>query len=553
MRQDGILTVRDYLEVFRRRRLSILLVALLGVALAFVYGRASGKAEPLYRASADGLLDSGAAPGSLDSSPSSASEPQALRIAQTQADVASGREVAKRVLAATKTGDMSPEEFLESASVSPKTGSAFLTFSAIHPNQAQAIRLATQFARQALLHRKQLEAQSLRRARRELERRIASLRRQQPIQQDEPRPLLDALVEKLSEVRTLEALQAGSTLLVQPARVTPVGGRSWVRLLGLGYGLGLFLGVLAAFVRESLDTRIRSAAAAASELRLPLLGSVPYQRRRMRVAQAPAMVAAPSSIEAEAFRKLRATIQVVARRSSMRSLMVTSAIAEEGKSTVVANLGVAFARAGHHVIVVDLDVRSPSLQQLFVLDDTVGLTDVVSGRVSLDRALTTVDVSQTSAPAISRGMGPFRRTQRAQSDNDQVGQGGRLEVLTTGRLTVEPGEFVGDERVAQTIGHLTDRADLILIDTPPLLSVSDALSLSVLVDAVLVVVQVRQRTLSSHLVELERALAICPAAKLGVVAIGARERDESHSYYQEPTLDQPHLALADARAREAGR
>jgi len=545
---EGIVTLRDYLEVLRRRRLIVVGVALLGMLLAFGYGYGSGDASTLYRASADGLLNSGVAPGSLDSSPTFASEPQAIRIAETQAEIASAPVVARRVLAATGTRDLSTTELLAAASVSPKGDTAFLTFTIAHIDRGVASRLASEYARQALLHRKELETLSLRRARRELETRIAALNRQQPAEDDEPRPLLEALVGKANEIRTLEALQAGSTLLIQPPTVASIESESWARILGLGLALGLVLGIVVAFVRESLDTRVRSAAGASSELRLPLLGRVPRSRRRHRATHGPAMLVASGGMEAEAFRKLRTTLHMLNRRTSVQTVMVTSAIAREGKSSVVANLGVAFARAGQRVILVDLDLRNPSLQRIFGLEQGLGLTDVVGGQISLDQALTSIALRDNHAPAIPRVASNRDEPPRPATGNGHSRLEGRLEVLGAGKLPTEASEFVSDERIAKTLREAADRADLVIIDTPPLLAVADALSISTNVDAMLLVVQLR-RTRQSHLVELDRALTTSPALKLGVVAVGTREGDESHAYYQDGSVQQSELALARLRTR----
>jgi capsular exopolysaccharide synthesis family protein len=188
----------------------------------------------------------------------------------------------------------------------------------------------------------------------------------------------------------------------------------------------------------------------------------------------------------------------------VKSIIVTSTAQGEGKSTTAANLAVTVARSGRHVILVDLDLRHPGIDRFFDLGDRPGLASVAEGALDLDDALSAVDV-RTSSSATSSG---------------------ELEILTLGPAPSDPGEFLSSSFVPDTLAALAARCDLLLIDTPPLLAVSDAMTIATRTDALILVAgvnQVRRATLA----ETRRVLETCPAFTLGFIATGSNsgERD----------------------------
>ena len=198
------------------------------------------------------------------------------------------------------------------------------------------------------------------------------------------------------------------------------------------------LGLGLAFLWEALETRARTAEEVSARLGgLPLLGRVPEPPKRLRRAGKLVMLEEPASVQAEAFRMLRAKLDFVTLDRDVRTIMVTSALEQEGKSTTVANLAVAFARAGKRVVLVDLDLRRPVLARFFDLKGP-GLTQVALGHVPLEEALTQIviaDPPRAEAPAAPRrgGDGNGNRTRELS---------GLLEVLPSGPIPPDPGEFV---------------------------------------------------------------------------------------------------------------
>lgn len=210
---------------------------------------------------------------------------------------------------------------------------------------------------------------------------------------------------------------------------------------------------------------------------------------------------------------LRTNLQFASLTSEgvVRTLLVTSAVAQEGKSTTAANLAVAEARAGKHVLLVDLDLRAPFIDRFFRLMRAEGVTDVALGEASLEEALIPIDL--TLGSALEPPPAPVASTAEGR---------GTLTVLVSGRRPPDPGEFIGSARLAQILEELERRFELVIIDTPPVLRVGDAMTLSTRVDGILVVTKlnlIRRQMLS----ELRHALAAAPAAKLGFIITGSRD------------------------------
>ena len=234
------------------------------------------------------------------------------------------------------------------------------------------------------------------------------------------------------------------------------------------------------------------------------------------------MLEEPDAGYAESFRMLRTNLEFVMLDQEVRTIQITSAVEEEGKSTTAANLAVAFARAGKRVILIDLDLRKPRLQQLFGTDGGPGITDVVRG-VPIDTALSRVpiqrDVHDQNGVEVSDVVSP------GPAGN---GAGGSLGVLTAGHIPPNPGELLGSQAVANVVGQLRERADLLLIDSPPLLHVGDPMTVSAMVDAVVIIARL-ELLRRNNLTEMHRLLSTMRARKLGFV-LTAADAEEGYGY-----------------------
>jgi succinoglycan biosynthesis transport protein ExoP len=251
-----------------------------------------------------------------------------------------------------------------------------------------------------------------------------------------------SFVEALEETKgqqnpSVRVVVASPPLL--PSR--PVAPRKTLYLV-LGALLGLVLGVGAAIIREARSPRIRSGEDVAATTGLPVLGSMARSRRRNR--ESLVMVNDPLSARAEEYRRVRTNLEALIGDDKGRSFVVSSATAMEGKTLIAANLGIAFAQAGYRVVLVDANLRNPGLAEVMGLRSALGLTDVLADGVSVEHALQT-----------------WR-------------EGLRLNLLDAGPQPQNPSELLGSQRFAEVLDELTERADIVIVDSPALLPTTDA-------------------------------------------------------------------------------
>jgi succinoglycan biosynthesis transport protein ExoP len=527
--QEGrpVSTLRDYLRILRRRKWVLLPAVIIAPAIAVLL---SSRQPVVYEASAQVLIDRHSLPASLtDTSDPSQTDP--TRLLTTQAQLARVPAIARTTLSEAGLRDRSASDLLGASRVSSGIDSDILTFTVEDPEAPIAVRLATEYGRQFIAYKGELDARTLEAARASVKEQIEKLH----AAGDTHSPLYESLVEKADQLTTVEALSPSSAVLVRPAtgaaRLAPPVVRNGVLalLLGLMTSIGL------AFLWDALDSRVRSAEEIGGHLSLRLLGRLPRPPRSLRKARRLAMLAAPDSPYAEPFRMLRSSLEfALARLQSSRRhspagertllysseqdaspltgqgasrLMVTSAVEGEGKSTTVANLAVALALEGRHVVLLDLDFRRASLHRFFDLEPRPGLMEVLGGSVELSTAITYVDLGEelgaASRAPVNRGAAKPR-----------------LGVLPLGASPLHGGDLavtLGLDRALEQIGN---EADLVLIDGPPLLRVGDAMALTSYVHGLLVVASL-STVRPPILHELNRVLEDCPPVKLGFIVTGA--------------------------------
>jgi Mrp family chromosome partitioning ATPase/capsular polysaccharide biosynthesis protein len=518
-------TLRDYLQVVRRRKWVIVQAVVIVPVAALAFSLAQ---QSKYRASAEVLIsqqDLSAQLTGTQSTPPNAND------LQTQAELARVPAVARRAIGSLHLA-MTPATFLAQTSASASTTSNLISFSATNHDPALASRMATAYAQAYVRYRFASETAPIEAARKDLAKRIA----------DTPHGALrNTLLEKEQTLAEMVALRTSDASVVREAGAAAQTAPRTKRNTLLGFVLGVFLGIGLAFLRESLDTRVRSAETIGYRLELPLLARLPEPPRKLRVDDRLAMLSEPTGVQAEAFRMLRTNLEFAALGKGVQTVMITSAVEKEGKSTTIANLAIAIARAGQRVILVDLDLRRPFVDRFFDLREHAGITQVAIGHVALDEALSHVPLSASvfSASELTTVVTTNGQVKITPNGNGNGrGTSGSLHVLTSGPIPPDPGEFVGTARLTEILEQLRDRADLVLIDAPPLFHVGDALSLSAKVDGVIVVT--RMEAMRRPMVaELKRLLDTMPATKLGFVATGA-EADEDHGsgdsgyYYYKP-------------------
>lgn len=502
--------LRDYLRVLGRRKW-IILQALIVVPLLAVL--LSLREQPLYQATADVLLNRQDIAASL----TNIEDPtlfDANRNAQTQAQLARVPAVARRVIQALGLRDRGAFDFLGQSFVSASEDTDLLTFSVVDANRELAPRLATEYGRQFALYRTELDTRTLRTALAAVDVQLNALKSEG----NERSALYADLADKQQQLRTLETLYTARAVLVRPAagagQIQPKPLRNGI----IGGMLGVVLALVFAFLAEALDTRVRSGDDIGEKLGLPLLARVPEPPRSLRKHNQLVMVEAPNERHAEAFRMLRTNLDFVNLEVKARAILVTSAVAGEGKSTVAANLAISLARTGRKVLLADFDVRAPVLESFFDIAGRPGMTSVALGEVELDEAITAIAVGDTADSGVEiPGL-----TVGALTNGGPPGDlPAIVEVLTTGPVPPNPGEFLTSRRVAGILGQLRARCDVLIIDAAPLLVASETLALMGQLDALLLVARLNLLR-SSMLTELQRILHTCPIPALGYVLTGAR-------------------------------
>jgi capsular exopolysaccharide synthesis family protein len=282
----------------------------------------------------------------------------------------------------------------------------------------------------------------------------------------------------------------------QPFRTLPL-----AAILGLLAGLGL------ALVRETLDVSVKDVERLGERLGAPAVGLVGYDNDA-RKSPLPVLTR-PQSAHAEAFRQLRTNLQFVdIDQGTTKTLVITSSLPSEGKTRTAANLAIAIAQAGQRVVLVEADLRRPRLNTYLGLVDEVGVTTVLLGQVTLDEAL--------------------------QPYGDLP-----LEVLACGRVPPNPSELLSSDRMQQLLANLRERTDVIIIDAPPLLPVTDAAVLARVADGAVLVVRHGKTTYA----QVDRAvenLRLAGARLLGTIvnmtpARGSGAYAYSYSYAYAPS------------------
>ena len=325
----------------------------------------------------------------------------------------------------------------------------------------------------------------------------------------------DALVNRLDNrtaaktATVVLAVTSGPTL--NPIPISP---RKPLNI-GLGIALGLLVGLGLAVLRELLDNTIRTTDALRSQSVYPVLGSVAYDSAARK---APLITAgAIRSVRAESIRQLRTNLQFVDIASPVHVLVVTSSVANEGKSSTATNLAIAFAESSKRVLLLEADLRRPRVSDYLGLEGSVGLTNLLAGQVELS------DVLQ-----------PW-------------GDSG-LTVLPSGSLPPNPSELLGSSNMAQLIATLRQSFDMVVVDTPPLLPVTDAVVASVHADGVVVVVRhgsTTRRQLSTALRSLEAVDARILGCVLNMIprrGPDGRAPYDGYGYYEKSAAAQTRTA-----------
>lgn len=324
-----------------------------------------------------------------------------------------------------------------------------------------------------------------------------------------------ARLDQLARVATPAVLRREATAPDEPT--SP----HIVRTTLLGLLVGLTLGLVGAFFRDSMDGRMRSTGEITDELDLHVLGHVPEKalgsglvkgkRRWWQGARAPL-----SETDLEGVRILRKNIEFLSHPEPPKLVMITSAVPAEGKSTVATALAAAYALAGKRTLIVEADLRRPTLAGRLGIAKSPGLTDYLTGRAEPDEVLQTI-----ALPELPAG------TRAADAPAP-----GPIVAIAAGAPVSQPAELLRSERCQSFLADVRRAYDVVIVDTAPLLAVVDPLELVPVADAVVLCAR-GSRTPRAQLEAAKAMLEKLPHGPVGVVVTGLRvgEEEPHYGYY----------------------
>jgi len=285
---------------------------------------------------------------------------------------------------------------------------------------------------------------------------------------------------RIAQIDLTKGAGALNISVLNPAEITADPEPTMPKTLGIGLVLGMIVGLGLACMRDWSDDRMRSPQAIRTSSGAPILGSVPTITTAYTAADRGQIVHHdPFGDAAESYRTLRTALQFGLPQGT-KTLLVTSPVSGDGKSTFVSNLGIAMAQASKRVLIIDADLRAPMQHRLFGLKDRVGLASVLGG-------------GDTMAQAI----------QRTEIEG--------LDVLPCGPIPANPAEMLNSDAFTDHLNELADKYDLVIIDSPPVTSVADARILAASSDVSLLVIRLEASTRKQT-----------EAARDGLRSVGAR-------------------------------
>lgn len=500
------------LVVLRRRWMLVAGVVLACLLISVVRHERSGKS---YTATASVAFQSTTLPdAALQVSPSGSSEPQ--RAADTEVLIAHSSQVAEGVRRELKA-TTSANALLGVVKVEAAPNADVLNIIATSADPKYSARVANAFAAQYIAFKTAAQVSSIEAAERKLAEQLATLPAGSAA-----RLSLEQSQQRLSGLRAVAGGGANIISLATPPSEPSGLGLTATALIGVFVGLALAFSIV--FILESLDRRVKTIEEFEHAYRLPALSAVPQSAfSQVQAKQRRDLL--------EPYRILRSALDFAAVARKLDTVLITSAISGEGKTTVAVDLAQAVALTGRQVVLAELDLRRPTFARHLALPGNGGLTAAITSR---------------------NGVGPSLRQPFADLPN--------LSVLTAGRLPPNPSELLATDAISALLRELAVDGRFVIVDAPPLNPVSDAQVLlnSPAIDAVLMVARVDVTTRE----EVRRARMILDrhtVAPVGLVITGLRDsaRYGYESYaalepaldHQDGTLSRPRGGTANRQAR----
>lgn len=315
---------------------------------------------------------------------------------------------------------------------------------------------------------------------------------------------IGATADSITQLELSSELALGGTARIVSVAVPPSSSSNApvARNLVLGVAVGAMLGAALALVRENLDNKVRTTEDFEA-LGLVPLGSIPRATKRVndKLNLAKISLTDPDSPQAQAHQKTQSAVRFLAAQHEISNVLVTSASQSEGKTTLASNLAISMARSNVRTVLVDLDLRRPRVHKAYELPQSPGITTVaVDGLDVVDSATLIDDVDD------------------------------HLAVVPAGKLPPHPASFISSSGFVESVKELSKLSDFTIFDAPPVLPVADTLSLSGMVDGVIIVAFANETT-KDDLESAVEGLKGSGADILGGVLLGAQEEASAYSYY----------------------
>lgn len=307
------------------------------------------------------------------------------------------------------------------------------------------------------------------------------------------------LVERIKEVGVAGGMDTNNISVVDPAIIPHNKFKPKLKTNVLfGTLIGFLLGIAAIFIREFMNDAITDADELEKVTNLPMLGAIPSLKGRSNEDISQQIITEPHSIISESIRSLRTALSFSTQNGAPQILFLTSSEPEEGKTSIAMNLAAAYALAGENVLIIDGDLRNPSLDRLYKLDNREGLSSYLTGKGDLSM------MTQRTATA-------------------------GLNVLVSGPLPPDPVELLSGQRLNELLDSARQEFDRIIIDGPPVLGLADALILANLADGTLLTVHA-DKTLKNPMRAALKRLRQARSNLLGTLLNQATKIGSAYSY-----------------------
>lgn len=458
--------IRQYLALFWQWAWLIALVTIIAGLASFLI---SQRMTPIYSASTTLYINEAPSTKATDYNSIITSE----RISGTYSKMLTTRPVLEEV--AGRLG-LDVDSFIKDITVSPVRDTTLIDITVESPNPQQAADIANELTDVFSSQVQSIQAERFSLSKDSLQNQIADMETQidqatsDLATEDDPgvrasletkitqyRSIYSNLLLSLEQIRLSEAQSVSTVIQVDPATVPTIPISPQVlRNTALAAIVGFMLAIGLIFIIEAIDDTIKTAEDVKRALGLPVLGII---TKHAIEDGKPITNTSPRSPVSEAFRNLRTNVQYSAIDQPLKTLMITSTDPREGKTTVVTNLGIVFAQNGSNVTLLDADLRKPTLHRKIGVPNRSGLTSLFIRTVS-----------------------PLENTLQRTGINN-------LQVITSGELPPNPSELLGSKKMGAILDQIHEVSDLVIIDTPPALAVTDALVLVPFVDATLLVVK----------------------------------------------------------------